>query len=239
MDKVYVVQTSQKKIVERCVLMTTDPGDLVLDPTCGSGTTAAVAENWGRRWVTIDTSRVALTLARARLMGAKYDYFVLKDSKAGATEDAKLTGKPPPDAGYTNDIRHGFVYERAPHVTLKSIANNAEIDVIWDRFQLQLEPLRAKLNKTLGKAWEEWQIPREADAKWPEAAKADHAAWWMVRRERQREIDASIARNADVEMLYDRPIKARGIEDADTPSFPAGPRNHRSRAATPRTPSGL
>ncbi len=81
-DKIYVVQTASK-IVERCLLMTTDPGDLVLDPTCGSGTTAAVAENWGRRWITIDTSRVALTLARARLMGAKYEYFLLRDSKAG------------------------------------------------------------------------------------------------------------------------------------------------------------
>ncbi len=94
---------------------------------------------------------------------------------------------------------------------LKNIANNAEIDLIWDRFQLQLEPLRAKLNKALGKEWEEWQIPREADTKWPDAAKTDHAAWWTARRERQREIDASIARNADVEMLYDRPIRPKAL----------------------------
>jgi adenine-specific DNA-methyltransferase len=123
-DKSYVVETAPR-IVERCILMTTDPGDLVLDPTCGSGTTAHVAEQWGRRWITIDTSRVALTLARARLMGAKYDYYHLADSEAGAAEEAKLVGKPPAEGPFHNDIRHGFVYERAPHVTLKSIANNA------------------------------------------------------------------------------------------------------------------
>ena len=92
--KIYVVQTPNKAI-ERCILMTTDPGDLVLDPTCGSGTTAFVAEQWGRRWITIDTSRVALTLARARLMGAKYDYYLLKDSVDGAAQEAEIVGKLP------------------------------------------------------------------------------------------------------------------------------------------------
>jgi adenine-specific DNA-methyltransferase len=207
---IYVVQTSTT-IIQRCILMTTDPGDLVLDPTCGSGTTAYVAEQWGRRWITIDTSRVALTLARARLMGARYDYYHLAASEAGAAEEAKLTGKPLGEGAWRNDIRHGFVYERAPHVTLKSIANNAEIDVIWDRYQPKLEDLRARVSAALGKDWEEWQIPREAGAEWPDAVKANHAAWWQLRRERQREIDASIARNADVELLYDRPIKAKGI----------------------------
>ena len=210
MDKLYVVQTSQK-IVERCILMATDPGDLVLDPTCGSGTTAHVAENWGRRWITIDTSRVALTLARARLMGAKFDWFHLKDSEDGARAEAKQTGKPPIDGPFGRDIRHGFVYARAPHVTLKSIANNAEIDLIWERFQASLEPLRATLNVATGKRFEEWQVPREAEAKWSAEAKATHAEWWRLRRERQAEIDASIARNADVEYLYDRPEKAKGI----------------------------
>ena len=209
-DKIYVVQTATK-IVQRCILMTTDPGDLVLDPTCGSGTTAYVAEQWGRRWITIDTSRVALTLARARLMGAKYDYYHLKDTEDGAAEEGKLTGKPPADGPFAGDMRQGFVYERAPHVTLKSIVNNAEIDVIWERFQKTMEPLRAKLNAALGTTWEEWQVPREAEAKWPAPAKSDHAAWWQQRRERQHEIDASIARNADVEYLYDRPIKAKGV----------------------------
>jgi adenine-specific DNA-methyltransferase len=209
-DKVYVVQTNAK-VIERCLNMTTDPGDLVLDPTCGSGTTAFVAEQSGRRWITIDTSRVALTLARARLMGAKYEFFHLKDSKEGSVEEGKLTGKPPANGPFARDIRQGFVYERAPHVTLKSIANNQEIDLIWDRYQAQLEPLRAALNAALSKAFEDYQIPREADAAWPEAAKPAHAEWWRLRRERQREIDASIARNADVEYLYDRPIKARGV----------------------------
>jgi adenine-specific DNA-methyltransferase len=140
-DKKYVVETGPK-VIERCILMTTDPGDLVLDPTCGSGTTAYVAEQWGRRWITIDTSRVALTLARARLMGAKYDYYLLKDSKDGAAKQREVTGKPPSEGPFQADLRHGFVYERAPHVTLKSIANNAEIDLIYDRFQQKLEPLR-------------------------------------------------------------------------------------------------
>ena len=210
MEKVYVVQTSQK-IVDRCLLMTTDPGDLVLDPTCGSGTTAHVAEQWGRRWITIDTSRVALTLARARLMGAKYDYYLLRDSKDGAAKEGEIAGKPPADGSFTNNMRHGFVYERAPHVTLKSIANNAEIDVIWQRWQKTLEPLREKLNQALKEAWQEWRVPREVDEKWPDGAKRLHAQWWEARRARQKEIDNSIARNADIEYLYDRPYKARGV----------------------------
>ncbi|MCF8475655.1 MAG: site-specific DNA-methyltransferase [Pseudolabrys sp.] len=210
MDKVYVVQTAAR-VVERCMLMTTDPGDLVLDPTCGSGTTAFVAEQWGRRWITLDTSRVALTLARARLMGAKYDYYLLKDSQGGADKEGEIIGKPPADGPFTNNIRHGFVYERAPHVMLKSITNNVEIDVIWERWQATLEPLREALNKALKQKWEEWQIPREADEKWPEAVKKIHAQWWEARRARQKEIDDSIARNADVEYLYDRPYKSRGV----------------------------
>jgi adenine-specific DNA-methyltransferase len=123
--KVYVVQTNTK-VVERCLLMTTDPGDLVLDPTCGSGTTAYVAEQWGRRWITIDTSRVALALARTRLMAAKYPYYLMADSPEGRRKEAELTGAPP--IGSTEgDIRKGFVYERVPHVTLKSIAQNPDI----------------------------------------------------------------------------------------------------------------
>jgi len=208
--KIYVVQTSPA-VIERCLLMSTDPGDLVLDPTCGSGTTAYVAEQWGRRWITIDTSRVALTLARARLIGSRYDYYLLKDSEAGAHKEGELAGKPPVGGPFANNIRHGFVYERAPHVTLKSIANNAEIDVIWERWQKTLEPLREKLNKVLKETWEEWQVPRKADEKWPDATKQLHTQWWEARRARQKEIDDSIARNADVEFLYDRPYKARGV----------------------------
>jgi adenine-specific DNA-methyltransferase len=204
--KIYVVQTSTA-IVQRCILMVTDPGDLVLDPTCGSGTTATVAEQWGRRWITIDTSRVALALARARVMGAKYPYYLLADSKEGRLKEGELTGKPPSDGPVHGDIRQGFVYERAPHITLKSIANNAEIDVIWEEFQGKLEPLRAELNAALGKKWEEWEIPREVGSGWPDKAKKAHAAWWEHRITRQKKIDESIAKKADVELLYDRPYE--------------------------------
>ena len=131
---VYVVQTAITA-VQRCILMTTDPGDLVLDPTCGSGTTAYVAEHWGRRWITIDTSRVAIALARTRLMGARYPYYLLADSPEGQQKEGEVTRTPPKTTPTRGDIRHGFVYERVPHITLKSIANNAEIDVIWDRLQ--------------------------------------------------------------------------------------------------------
>ncbi|MBW6454873.1 MAG: site-specific DNA-methyltransferase [Trueperaceae bacterium] len=208
--KVYVVQTGAK-IVQRCILMATDPGDLVLDPTCGSGTTAYVAEQWGRRWITIDTSRVALALARARLMGARYPYYLLADSREGQAKEAEVSRTPAKTTPVGRDVRHGFVYERVPHITLKAIANNAEIDVIWEGFQARLEPLRARLNAALGKAWEEWAIPREAEASWPAAAKEAHAAWWAQRIARQREIDASIAAKADFEFLYDKPYDDKGI----------------------------
>lgn len=147
-DKLYVVQTGSKTI-ERCLLMTTDPGDLVLDPTCGSGTTATVAEQWGRRWITIDTSRVALALARARIMGAKYPWYLLKDSKDGQKKEAEVTRSAPATADTYNDIRHGFVYHRVPHITLKSIANNLEIDEIWEQRQPAVEAACAALNAAL------------------------------------------------------------------------------------------
>lgn len=208
-SKVYVVQSSAS-LVERCLLMATDPGDLVLDPTCGSGTTAFVAEQWGRRWITIDTSRVALALARARIMGARYPYYLLADSEEGQRKEAEVTRSAPKTTPTRGDIRLGFVYERVPHITLKSIANNAEIDVIWDRFQEVLEPLRAQLNAALGTGWEEWEIPRDADPKWPDATRRLHAAWWENRIARQREIDASIAAKAEFEYLFDRPYEDKG-----------------------------
>ncbi len=204
MEKTYVVQTSQK-IVERCILMSTDPGDLVLDPTCGSGTTAYVAEQWGRRWITIDTSRVALALARARIMGARYPYYLLADSPEGQRQESKLTGRTPADAATGRRLNQGFVYERVPHVTLKSIANNAEIDVIWEDFQTRLEPLRESLNTALKQSWEEWQIPREASDTWPAPATQLHTQWWEQRIARQKAIDASIAAKAEYEYLYDKP----------------------------------
>ncbi len=168
-DKRYVVETSTK-VIQRCVLMTTDPGDLVLDPTCGSGTTAYVAEQWGRRWITIDTSRVALALARARIMGARYPYYLLADSPEGQAKEAQISRKALSEKPTFGNIRQGFVYKRVPHITLKSIANNAEINVIWERWQETLEPLRAEMNAALGSTWEEWEVPREAMNPWPEAA---------------------------------------------------------------------
>jgi adenine-specific DNA-methyltransferase len=203
-SKVYVVQTSPA-VVERCVLMATDPGDLVLDPTCGSGTTAYVAEQWGRRWITIDTSRVSLALARSRLMGARYPYYLLADSPEGQRKEGEVTRTPPRTTPTRGDIRQGFVYERVPHVTLKSIANNAEIDVIWEKYQAELEPLRARLNAVIGKSWEEWDIPRQVGEDWPTDALLTHATWWELRIARQKEIDASIAAKAEFEYLYDKP----------------------------------
>jgi adenine-specific DNA-methyltransferase len=242
LSKIYAVQTNTK-VIERCLLMTTDPGDLVLDPTCGSGTTAYVAEQWGRRWITIDTSRVALALARARLMGARYPYYLLADSPEGQRKEADLAGRPYVEKPTYGDIRHGFVYERVPHITLKSIANNAEIDVIYETWQPQVLEALARLNAALRghtkpfrvtnggregkevrfdapegatftmpsgevvKAYElvEWEVPREAPADWPETARQPLADFWEARIARQREIDASIARNADIEYLYDKP----------------------------------
>ncbi|WP_420208090.1 site-specific DNA-methyltransferase [Candidatus Electronema sp. JC] len=207
----YVVQTATE-VVKRCLLMATDPGDLVLDPTCGSGTTATVAEQWGRRWITIDTSRVALALARARIMGARYPFYLLADSREGQLKEAEITRTAPSTHPVQGNIRHGFVYERVPHITLKSIANNAEIDVIWEKWQQTLEPLREKLKAAVGAVREppllqEWEIPREADAKWPDAAKKLHADWWAARIARQKEIDASIAAKAEFEFLYDKPYE--------------------------------
>jgi len=204
--KIYVVQTGTA-VLQRCLLLTTDPGDLVLDPTCGSGTTAFVSEKWGRRWITIDTSRVALALARARIMGARYPYYVLADSRDGQLREGEVTRTAPSTQPVHGNIRHGFVYERVPHVTLKSIANNAEVDVIWDKWQATLEPLRDSLNATIKKTWEEWEIPREAEAKWPAAAKTAHSDWWQARISRQKEIDASIAAKAESEYLYDKPYE--------------------------------
>jgi len=229
-SKLYVVQTNEQ-IVQRCLLMASAAGDLVLDPTCGSGTTAYVAEQWGRRWITIDTSRVALALARARIMGARYPYYLLADSKEGQNKEAEITRTAPSSQPTSGNIRHGFVYERVPHITLKSIANNTEIDVIWEKFQEKLEPLREQLSQAIRQdlqdeqdkrkvsrnhpvnpvhpvrtyLLEEWEIPREANPKWPDEAKKLHGQWWQQRIARQKEIDASIAAKAEYEYLYDKP----------------------------------
>ena len=204
--KIYVVQTSSR-IVERCILMATDPGDLVLDPTCGAGTSAYVSEQWGRRWITIDTSRVALALARSRIMGARYPSYLLADSKEGKKKQLELGHRTTSDNEPSHDIRQGFVYERIPHITLKTIANNAEIDVIWDKWQEVMEPHRVLLNELLKKDWEEWEIPHESDPSWAPEELAAHTAWWKARVARQKEIDRSIAQNSENELLYDRPYE--------------------------------
>ncbi|OIQ29244.1 MAG: site-specific DNA-methyltransferase [Alphaproteobacteria bacterium MedPE-SWcel] len=206
--KVYVVQTGSKAL-ERCLLMTTDPGDLVLDPTCGSGTSAFVAEKWGRRWITCDTSRVAITLAKQRLMTASFDYYALRYPHEG------LPG--------------GFDYETVPHITLKSIANNPDIDTIYDEDHPKITAALDALNTALtatppkpikptqgyrkgkqvsfrdGESLEEWEVPFDLPADWPEAAKAPFDAFHKARQAMQRRMDQSIADHADQETLYDKP----------------------------------
>ena len=218
-DKSYVVQTSHK-VIQRCILMTTDPGDLVLDPTCGSGTTAYVAEQWGRRWITIDTSRVALALARARVMGARYPYYLLADSPEGRKKSGewRMGNGEQENTHHSSlsthhyNVRQGFVYERVPHVTLKSIANNAEIDVIWEKHEERLGPIRDQLSVASGQVntLEEWEIPRERPADWPLPTETLITAFWKARATRQQEIDASIAAKADYEYLYDKPYEDNG-----------------------------
>ncbi len=211
-DPDYVVQTHEK-VIERCLLMTTDPGDLVLDPTCGSGTTAYVAEKWGRRWITCDTSRVAVTLAKQRLMTASFDYFELRYPHEG--------------------LKGGFIYQTVPHVTLKSIANNPEIDEIYERMHPAIEKALGELNGALTPApspkgrgennhspspsgrgardsageggLQEWAVPFDFPADWPEAARAPFDAFHKARQTMQKQMDFSIASHAEPETLYDKP----------------------------------
>ena len=205
-ERWYVVQTDNP-VIQRCILLTTDPGDLVLDPTCGSGTTAFLSEQWGRRWITIDTSRVALALARSRIVGARYPYYILADSKEGQQKEAHLTRSIPSDSPTFGKISQGFSYERVPHIMLKDIANNSEIDVIWDKFFQQMEPLREQLNTFLNVDWKEWEIPREPHEEWTDAIRRLHVQWWKLRIARQSEIDASISSKADFQHLYDKPYE--------------------------------
>ena len=208
-ERVYVVQTNVSAI-QHCILLTTDPGDLVLDPTCGSGTTAYVAEQWGRRWITMDTSRVALALARARIMGARYPYYLLADSPEGQQKEAEIADSSPPGTATRGNVRLGFVNERVPHITLKSIANNAEIDVIWERCQEMLEPLRAALNGALGRTWDEWEIPRESGDLWPEAAtsawnKLGAAETVRAKEAALRSLNSALRRNYTLDNVPDSP----------------------------------
>jgi adenine-specific DNA-methyltransferase len=206
-SKVYVVQTSIKTI-QRCLLMSTDPGDLVLDPTCGSGTTAYVAEQWGRRWITIDTSRVSLALARTRLMTARYPYYLLADSPEGVKKAAELSGQVPPSYKTNNDIKQGFVYQQVPHIMLRDIARNTEIDAIHEKWQAELEPLLQDLTGLPNlSGLPEWELPRQPGKDWPQAAQDLLRRWWELRQARQKEIDASIARHSESETLYDQPYE--------------------------------
>lgn len=189
-QKLYVVQTAEK-VIERCLLMTTDPGDLVFDPTCGSGTTAYCAEKWGRRWITCDTSRVALALARQRLMTATFDYYELAD----------------PDKG----VSGGFIYETVPHITLESIAKNAEIDAIAAKYQPELDRLREEISCAVGQELKEWEIPLKVPEEWDERARELHRQFKEVKLKKKREIDESIQKNAPQETLYDRPKVKRGV----------------------------
>jgi adenine-specific DNA-methyltransferase len=214
--KVYVVQTALK-VAQRCILMTTDPGDLVLDPTCGSGTTVYVAEQWGRRWITIDTSRVALALARARLMGARYPFYLLADSREGQLKEAEVTRTAPSSQPVHGNLRHGFVYERVPHITLKSIANNTEIDVIWEKWQATLEPLRAALNTARKQTWQEWEIPRQAEDPWPDATAK---IFYLLRTEQARG-DAASAKKLAEYLLAINHILGRTYTLTSLPERPA------------------
>ena len=147
-EKIYVVQTAETAI-QRCLLMTTDPGDIVLDPTCGSGTTACVAEEWGRRWITTDTSRVALALARTRIMAARFKFYFLADSQQGIKKETELTGKTTPDHEAENDIRKGFVCKRVSHITLRAIANNPDIQGVMKRDAINKAVARQAEQETL------------------------------------------------------------------------------------------
>ena len=284
-DKVYVVQTNAK-VIHRCILMATDPGDLVLDPTCGSGTTAHVAEQSGRRWITIDTSRVALALARSRIMGARYPYFTLADSLEGQREEARLSGNEPTTGPTYGDIRQGFVYQRVPHITLKAVANNSEIDAIWERLQPAVRSALAELNEALAghqmpfpitrgarnrqtvdftapsetvqlpdgdlapaNGLLEWEVPGEAPDDWPLSARTALTAFWEARIARQQQIDASIARKADVEYLYDKPVEDKAKVRVAGPFTVESLAPHRTlavderdqlipQAAEPRAPYG-
>jgi adenine-specific DNA-methyltransferase len=192
--KVYVVQTNVK-VVERCLLMTTDPSDLILDPTCGSGTTAYAAELWGRRWITCDTSRVALSLARQRLLTATYPYYRLYDEELS--------------------VRGGFVYKTVPHITLRGIVQNTRLAPVIEEYKPRLEAALVALNDAMVAAGEsalqEWEVPPKSPEDWPKEIRKLRAEYWRLRREKQEKIDAIIAEDAPQEALYDQPEVERNV----------------------------
>jgi len=184
--KVYVVQTSPK-VIERCILMTTDPGDLVFDPTCGSGTTAYVAEQWGRRWITCDTSRVAIALARQRLLTATFPYYRIDNEGNGQNPS------------------YGFKYKTVPHITLKSIAQNTRIDTVAEKYNPLIADALKRLNQSAGTSFKEWEVPFEPNKKWSRKAKEHFEGFWRLKGEKQEAIDKIIAEDAPQETLYDQP----------------------------------
>ena len=203
---IYVVQTADS-VIQRCLLMSSDPGDLVLDPTCGSGTTAFVAEQIGRRWITIDTSRVALALARARIMGSRFPYYLLADSPEGQEKEAELSNIPPSNNKTYRNINHGFVYERVPHVTLRSIANDVSVDSIFEKSSGMIKPLIATLNKILNTNFDEINFPTQSEQDWPSNAVKIYDDILKLIEERQVEIERSIITKAEYELIFDKPIE--------------------------------
>ncbi len=193
-DKIYVVQTSYK-VIQRCLLMTTDPGDLVLDPTCGSGTTAYVAEQWGRRWITIDTSRVAIALARTRLMAGRYPYYLLADSPEGMRKEAEIT------MADCCPLPLGRRWTASRAMSKKALSTNASptspsnpspttkrLTPSTPDGRNSSNPAQQRSTRLVGKNWQEWEIPREltplpSTLRARElAVKALLAEWWQLRR---------------------------------------------------------
>lgn len=182
--KIYAVQTGES-IIERAMLMTTSPGDLVFDPTCGSGTTAQVAEKWARRWISCDTSRVSITLAKQRLMTSSFGYYQLKYPQEG--------------------VKSGFIYKTVPHVTLKSIANNSEIDEIYEGMHPLIVKALDELNLKAKQKYKEWEVPFDCPENLHDSAKSTFDAFHKARIEMQKMMDESIASHAGQEILYDKP----------------------------------
>jgi adenine-specific DNA-methyltransferase len=140
-------------------------------------------------------------------MGARYPFYLLADSREGQIKEAEITRLPLSLKPVINNIQHGFVYDRVPHVTLKSIANNAEIDLIWDKWHPKLEVLCKKLNNVLKNSWNQWDIPLEADPHWSNEFKSLHADYWAIRNAMRADIEKSIASRAEFEYLYDKPYE--------------------------------
>jgi len=187
------------------MLLSTDPGDIVLDPTCGSGSTAIVAEQWGRRWITIDTSRVALALTRTRLTAARHPSNFLSDSKEGAAKESEVSGNAAAEVAFAGDVRQGFVTARASHITLKSICQNAEVDVIDERWKPTLYEIKAKLIDAIGRRITDWEIDGWLPDALPTAVLSLTEEYRSARRTKQNEIDLSIHRHAEIDFLKDRP----------------------------------